>query len=87
MLPIFLIMQDKVFVYQNANYTIRPVETDTKVILFKVLKPVPSSKLLELQLLYGWVDKKLVELTARDANNSILMDTFSKYIISQYHLS
>ena len=80
-------MTDKIFQFQNASYTIRPVKTDSTVILFKVLRPGTATSLLELQLLYGWVDKRLVELTARNESNSALMDTFSKYIVTQYSLA
>ena len=79
-------MKDSLYLFQQVNYTVRPVQTDSKVILFKVLKQAHSTPLLELQLLYGWVDKKLVELTARNDNNTVFMDACSNYIISKYQL-
>jgi hypothetical protein len=80
-------MQEKVFQYQNLSYTIRPFKAVDGVIIFHVLKPSVSANVLDLAVMYGWVDRKLVELTARNNENSQLLDTFRQLILSTYSLN
>jgi hypothetical protein len=80
-------MENKVLQFQNLNYTIRPFNAVDNVIIFHVLKPSITTTALDLAVMYGWVDKKLVELTPRTNENSLLMETFHKFILSNYRLN
>jgi len=80
-------MQEKVFQFQNLGYTIRPFNAVDGVIIFHVLKPSSKSTVLDLAVMYGWVHKKLVDLTPRSNENNQLIDTFHNVILSNYNLN
>lgn len=80
-------MKDHIFVYQNSSYTIRPFKTVDNVIIFKVLQPAEVPNMLELAVMYAWVDKRLVEMTARNNINSNLLDACSVKIKAHYQLN
>lgn len=79
-------MQEKTFTVENKNFIIRRLKSVDDVVIFKVFRLMPSPRTLELTLLFGWVDKKLIELTPRLQENNKLLDIFSKHIVEFYHL-
>lgn len=79
-------MQEKIFNYKNDSFIIRKLRTDENVVLFKVFQFTPLNKSLNLKALYGWVDKKLIELTPRFKENSDLLDNFTQLIKTNYQL-
>ena len=79
-------MQQKNYTFQNINYTVKPFNAADGVVIFHILKPSISAPALDLAAMFGWVERKLVELTARNNENTHLLDTFRKYILSTYQL-
>lgn len=73
-------MQEKTFAFEDKNFIIRRIKSIDDVVIFKVFQLKPSPNLPELALLFGLVNKKLVELTPRFKENSRLLDTFHIYI-------
>jgi hypothetical protein len=80
-------MQTKTIQFQNLNYTIKPFNAVDGVIIFQVLKPSLNANVLDLEVMYGWVNKKLVDLTARNNENGLLLDTCRQYILSTYRFN
>ena len=80
-------MQTKTIQFQNLNYTIKPFNAVDGVIIFHVLKPSQNANVLDLAVMYGWVNKKLIDLTARNNENSSLLDACRQYILSVYTLN
>jgi hypothetical protein len=80
-------MQEKVFIFQNSSYKIRPFNAVDGVIIFHVLKPSSDGITLDLAVMFGWVDRRLVDLTAYNSENNQLLETSRRFILSTYRLN